>query len=92
MVLVVIAYQVVFPSNCTFLLVAIVAVPYRHSPMNTSTDSSLPSVRKDEASNPNPDEFIENLGPGKLTALGRVDAARVMVDNLRINGDKVKPG
>ena len=39
-----------------------------------------------------PDAFIENLGPEKLTALGRVDAARVMVDSLQIANETVKPG
>lgn len=50
------------------------------------------STRKSQASSPNPHEFIENLGPEKLTALGRVDAARVMVDSLGINGENMKTG
>lgn len=64
----------------------------QHSPNSTSTDSTSTSRRKPQASHSNPNEFIEDLGPEKLTALGRVDAARVRVDSLGINGDNMKPG
>ena len=58
---------------------------------NTSTDS-LASAKNSKESSPNPHGFIENLGPERLTALGRVDAARVIVDSLGVSGDNVKPG
>ena len=64
----------------------------QESPNNTSHNSSSTSTRRSLVSSPNPHEFVENLGPEKLTALGRVDAARVMVDSLGINGDNMKPG
>lgn len=59
--------------------------------MNTSADS-FPPTKNSKESSPNPHEFIENIGPEKLTALGRVDAARVIVDSLGVNGDNVKSG
>ena len=49
-------------------------------------------MSKNKASDPNPDEFIENLGPDKLTCLGRIDAARVLVDSLGIHRDSLKTG
>ena len=64
----------------------------QHSPNSTSADSTSTSRRKPQASHSSPNEFIENLGPEKLTALGRVDAARVMVDSLGISGDNMKLG
>ena len=63
----------------------------QHSPNKTGADS-FTSTRNSKESSPNPLEFIENLGPEKLTALGRVDAARVMVDSLGINVENIKPG
>ncbi|CAH3017538.1 unnamed protein product, partial [Porites evermanni] len=61
------------------------------TPTNSSADS-FPSTKNGKESSPNPHEFIENIGPEKLTALGRVDAARVIVDSLGVNGDNVKSG
>lgn len=63
----------------------------QHSPSHNSSDS-LTSITKSKIQSPNPHDFIENLGPEKLTALGRVDAARVMVDSLGITGENIKPG
>ncbi|KAL9972957.1 hypothetical protein ACROYT_G019358 [Oculina patagonica] len=63
----------------------------QHSPSHNSSDS-LTSTIKSKKQSPNPRDFIENLGPEKLTALGRVDAARVMVDSLGITGENIKPG
>lgn len=60
--------------------------------MNTSAES-FPSTKNSKESSPNSHElFIENIGPEKLTSLGRVDAARVIVDSLGVNGDNVKSG
>ena len=63
----------------------------QHSPSRNSSDS-LTSTTNSKLQSPNPHNFVENLGPEKLTALGRVDAARVMVDSLKINGANTKAG
>jgi len=50
------------------------------------------SAKKSKILSPNTHAFLEELGPEKLTALGRVDAARVMVDTLGITRQNAKPG
>ncbi|PFX28573.1 C2 domain-containing protein 3 [Stylophora pistillata] len=54
------------------------------SSTSTSLDRKPPRV--------DPDVFTETLGPEQLTALGRVDSARVMVDSLGIANETIKPG
>ncbi|XP_068718257.1 C2 domain-containing protein 3-like isoform X2 [Montipora capricornis] len=61
-----------------------------HSPVDALEDSSFSSISKRETRSPDPNEFINSLGPEKLTALGRVDTARVTVDSVGINKDAVK--
>lgn len=63
----------------------------QHSPSHNSSDS-LTSTTNSKLQSPNPHNFVENLGPEKLTVLGRVDAARVVVDSLRINTANTKAG
>ena len=62
-----------------------------HNPSHNSSDS-VTSTTTSRIHSPNPRDFIENLGAEKLTALGRVDAARVIVDSLGITGENTKPG
>lgn len=73
-------------SNQFFLLCA--------GKQSSSHNSSelIPSATKSKILSPNSHAFLEDLGPEKLTALGRVDAARVMVDSLGISKQNAKPG
>ena len=63
----------------------------KQSPSHNLSDL-IPSATKSKIRSPDSHTFIEDLGPEKLTALGRVDAARVMVDSLGITGQNAKPG
>lgn len=58
--------------------------------MSCDSCTSTSLVRKPPRVDPN--DFTETLGPEQLTALGRVDSARVMVDSLGIANETSKPG
>lgn len=73
-------------SNQFFLLCA-----GKQSPSHNLSDL-IPSTTNSQILNPNSHALIEDLGPEKLTALGRVDAARVMVDSLGITEQNAKLG
>lgn len=73
-------------SNQFFLLCA-----GKQSPSHNLSDL-IPSATNSQMLNPKSHALIENLGPEKLTALGRVDAACVMVDSLGITGQNAKLG
>ena len=73
-------------SNQFFLLCAV-----KQSPSHNVSDL-IPSATKSKMLSPNSHTFVEDLGPEKLTALGRVDTARVMVDSLGITSQSAKPG
>ena len=73
-------------SNQFYLLCA-----GKQSPSHNLSDL-IPLATKSKMLSPNSHTFIEDLGPEKLTALGRVDTARVMVDSLGIISQNAKPG
>ena len=58
-------------------------------PPNVSTGASDFSsmLMSEETGGLEHKDIIENLGPEKLTALGRADTARVMVDILMLDGN-----
>ena len=76
---------------CTFSNQFFLLCVGEQSPSYNSSDL-IPSATKSKILSPNSYAFIDDLGPEKLTALGRVDAARVMVDSLGITRQNVKPG